>query len=83
MKDGDNNKYKIKPTWLRFPLDGFSGAGSKSTLHVCVIDSTMLLLYSHFTEEEIKAQRSLSNLHEMKHPIDGSSEGVSRSKSKI
>lgn len=43
----------------------------------------MLLLYSHFTEEEIKAQRSLSNLHEMKHPIDGSIEGVSRSKSKI
>ena len=43
----------------------------------------MLLLCSHFTEEEIKAQRSLSNLHEIKHPIGGSSEGVFRSKNKI
>ena len=59
------------------------GQALKALYTCCVIDSTMLLLYSHFTEEEIKAQRSLSNLHEMKHPIGGSGEGVSRSKSKI
>lgn len=54
------------------------GQALRALYTCCVIDSTMLLLCSHFTEEEIKAQRSLSNLHEIKHPIGGSSEGVSR-----
>lgn len=59
------------------------GQALKALYTCCVIDSTMLLLCSHFTEEEIKAQRSLSNLHEIKDPTGGSSEGVSRCKSKI
>lgn len=54
------------------------GQALEHSTHAVSLTPTMLLLCSHFTEEEIKAQRSLSNLHEIKHPIGGSSEGVSR-----
>lgn len=69
-------RHKIKPTWLMSPLDGFSGAGSETSTHVLCHCSTMLS-YT-FLQEEIKAQKVESNLHEIKHPIGGSSEGVSR-----
>lgn len=53
-------------------------------LYTCwVIDSTMLLLCSHFTEEEIKAQRSLMQFTWDKTQLGGSSEGVSRWKADL
>jgi len=67
LKDDDTgHNYKINLTSLLFPLSGFSRAGSEALYEVAVVNPAMLLLCSSFTNDEIKAQGSVSNLHEVK-----------------